>query len=240
MYALTIAGGRGERLKPITDTIPKPMVPINGRPLIAYQIDWMRGNGITDVVFLCGYLGNKIQEFVGDGTELGIRAHYSVEETPLGRGGAVRQGLSLVPEDEEFVLVTNGDVITEQALADLLELHRRTSAVATMTLVPYPSQYGIVQVDDAGLVTSFVEKGELPFWINAGIYIFQRDVESRLPKQGDHETTTFPDLASEGRLAAHKSSAFWTSVESAKDLREVGKRLSEGALASVSSHGRES
>ena len=231
VFALTIAGGRGERLKPVTDTLPKAMVPINGRPLLSYQIEWMRANGVTDVVFLCGYLGEKIEEFVGDGEKLGIRAHYSIEQSPLGRGGAVRKGLSTVPDDEELVLVVNGDIVTDQPVADLVSLHRDKNAIATMTVVPYPSQYGIVEVADDGLVTSFVEKGKLPSWINAGVYIFDRSIESLLPHQGDHETTTFVALASQRKLAALKSTAFWMSVESPKDVREVGERLSKSASA---------
>ncbi len=225
MYAMTIVGGRGERLKPYTDDIPKAMVAINDRPLLAYQVDWMRANGVTDVVFLCGHLSEKIREFVGDGSDLGIRAHYSLEETPLGRGGAVRKGFDLVPADEDRVLVVNGDVLTDQPLETLVALHQEKSATATMMLIPYPSQYGIVKFSDDGLVSSFDEKPELPHWINAGIYIFDRSIEPLLPEIGDHETETFPVLASEKKLAALTSSAFWTSVESAKELREAGERF---------------
>lgn len=225
MYAMTIVGGRGERLKPYTDNVPKAMVAINDRPLLAYQVDWMRANGVTDVVFLCGHLSEKIEEFVGDGSDLGIRAHYSLEETPLGRGGAVRKGFDLVPAGEDRVLVVNGDVLTDQPLEPLITLHQEKSATATMMLIPYPSQYGIVQFSDDGLVSSFDEKPDLPHWINGGVYIFDRSIEMLLPEIGDHETETFPALVSEKKLAALASSAFWTSVESAKELREAGDRF---------------
>lgn len=225
MYALTIAGGRGERLKPLTDHMPKAMVPINDRPLISYQIAWFRRYGVTDVVFLCGYLGEKIKDYFGDGRSFGIRAHYSIEEVPLGRGGAVRQGLELVPESEELVIVTNGDNVTDQPLDELITLHRRKRAMATMMLVPYPSQYGVVDTGDDNLVTAFVEKGALPFWINAGVYVFDRRIQPLLPEKGDHETSTFSALAKERRLAALKSRAFWMTVDSSKDLREVSNRL---------------
>ena len=225
MYAMTIVGGRGERLRPYTDNIPKAMVAINGRPLLAYQVDWMRANGVTDVIFLCGHLSEKIEKFVADGSDLGIRAHYSHEETPLGRGGAVRKGFALVPPDEERVLVVNGDVLTDQPLDPLIALHQEKSATATMMLIPYPSQYGVVRFSSDGLVSSFDEKPDLPHWINAGVYIFDRSIERILPEIGDHETETFPTLASEKQLAALTSSAFWTSVESAKELREVGERF---------------
>ncbi len=222
---MTIVGGRGERLKPYTDNVPKAMVAINDRPLLAYQVDWMRANGVTDVVFLCGHLSEKIEEFVGDGSDLGIRAHFSHEETPLGRGGAVRKGFELIPADEGRVLVVNGDVLTEQPIDAMIALHREKSAIATIMLIPYPNQYGIVKFSDDGLVSSFAEKPDLPHWINGGAYIFDRSIEPLLPEIGDHETETFPMLADQNKLAALTSTAFWTSVESAKELREVGERF---------------
>lgn len=231
MYALTIAGGRGERLRPLTDTVPKAMVPVNGRPLLAYQVEWMRSQGVTDVIFLCGYLGEKIREHFGDGRAYGIQAHYSFEESPLGRGGAVRKGFGLVPADERDVLVTNGDILTAQPVSELLDIHLRRGAAATMMLSPYPSQYGVVEADDQNMVTSFVEKGSLPFWINAGVYVFSREVETRLPELGDHEVTTFPALAEERRLAALRSTATWMSVDGPKDLSEAAGALSRGALS---------
>ena len=230
MYALTIAGGRGERLRPATDTVPKVMVPVNDRPLLSYQVQWMRAQGVTDVVFLCGYLGEKIVDYFGDGSEFGVRAHYSHEETPLGRGGAVRKGLSLVPGDEPYVLVANGDNMTNQPFSGLVELHERRSALATMMLVPFQSPFGVVSVDERGMVTEFVEKGDLPFWINAGVYVFSREIEGLLPEVGDHETTTFPVLAAEGRLAALKSNALWMTVDGPKDLSECATAIRSGAL----------
>lgn len=225
MFALTIAGGRGERLKPFTDSMPKAMVPVNERPLISYQVAWFKRQGVTDVVFLCGYKGEEIQEYFGDGQRFGIRAHYSFEKEPLGRGGAVRKGMELVPASEQTVIVTNGDNVTTQSLAELVNLHRKQRVTATMMLVPFRSQYGVVETDDAGLVTAFVEKGALPFWINAGVYVFDRSIRTCLPEKGDHETTTFPALARERKIAALQSTAFWMTVDSSKDLREVSERL---------------
>ena len=206
------------------------MVEINGKPIIGYQVDWMRAQGVTDVVFLCGYMGNMIQDYFGDGTEYGITAHYSFEETPLGRGGAIKQGLSLVPKDAKNVLVANGDIITNQPLAPIADLHEKSGAMGTMMLVPYPSQYGVVESDDQDVVTQFIEKGRLPFWINAGVYLFDRQIESLLPDIGDHETTTFQDLAKRGQLAAYHSEMAWTSIESPKDLSDITDQIREGRL----------
>ena len=233
LYALSIAGGRGERLKPITDDLPKSMVPVDGRPLIERQTEWFVSQGVTDVVFLCGYLGEKIQDHFQDGSRFGFRAHYSFEETPLGRDGAVRKGLGLVPSDAGHVIVTNGDNLTSLRLEELVNLHTARHAVATMMLTPFQSQYGVVEVGESDMVTSFVEKGRLPLWINAGIYVFAREIEELLPKIGDHETTTFPRLASEGRLAALRSEAPWLTIDSPKELREVSEKLRSGSLGTT-------
>ena len=230
MWALTIAGGRGERLRPLTDGICKPMVPVNGAPLLQHQARWLCENGVTDIVFLTGYRAEQVKEHFGDGSRFGFRAHYSPEDQPLGRGGAVKQGMGLVPRDVEDVIVVNGDVLSAQPLAPLIQQRREHGAAAAITLIPYVSSFGVVLVSDDGVVTSFAEKTELPFWINGGIYVFEREIENLLPDVGDHETTTFPQLVSEERMRAIKSSANWISVDSHKDLREAQEMMSRGLL----------
>ncbi len=152
MYALILAGGKGERLRPLTDTLPKPMVPLCGKPILAHQVRWLKGAGITDVVFLAGYRWEAIRDYFGDGREFGVRAHYSVEDDPLGRGGAIRKGIPLVPEEEQSVVVLNGDVITAQRLEAVLDLHRQKrranpTHLATIMVVPMVCPYGLVDVD---------------------------------------------------------------------------------------------
>ena len=229
-FALSIAGGRGERLRPLTDDRPKPMVEINGKPIISYQVDWMRSQGVTDVIFLCGYKGDMIQNYFGNGSKHGITAHYSFEDTPLGRGGALKQGLSLAPDNATNVLVANGDIITNQPLDPISDLHHKTGAIGTIMLVPYNSQYGIVESNNQNIVTKFTEKGHLPYWINAGVYLFSRQIESLLPDLGDHETTTFRDLARDGQLAAFHSNSTWTSIESPKDLNDFSDQITKGQI----------
>jgi NDP-sugar pyrophosphorylase family protein len=210
------------------------MVEINGKPIIGYQVEWMRSEGVTDVVFLCGYKGEMIQQYFGDGSEHGISAHYSFEDSPLGRGGAMKKGLSMVPADTENVLVVNGDIITNQPIAPIVELHEKSNAMGTMMLVPYPSQFGVVESNDESVVTQFIEKGRLPFWINAGVYLFDRQIESLLPDIGDHETTTFQELAKQGKLSAYHSEMAWTSIESPKDLSDITDQIRDGRLSLAS------
>ena len=233
MYALILSGGRGERLRPLTDGLPKPMAPVGGKPILERQAEWLTAAGVTDIVFLGGYCWEAIQEHFGDGSTHGFRAHYSIEDSPLGRGGAIRQGMSQVPEDEESVIATNGDIVTDLPLQELLDgygqaVEANPAHMATITVTPFRSPYGIVDVNDSGIVTGFREKVELPYWINAGIYVMRRDIEPLLPILGDHETETFPGLAEQGRLSALPYRGYWSSIDSFKDLREAEEHLGRG------------
>ena len=230
MYALILAGGMGERLRPLTDTLPKPMVPVCGQPILWHQVQWLKRAGVTDVVFLVGYKWQSIQDFFGDGTQFGIRAQYSVEDSPLGRGGAIRRGFSLVPEEVQSAIILNGDVITDEepdtVLANFQEKKSADpSHTATIMVVPMVSPYGLVDVDSQMEVVGFREKVELPYWINAGVYVFDRSIVPQLPELGDHEVETFPQLAQAGKISALKSQAFWRSVDSFKDLREAEEHM---------------
>ena len=230
MYALILAGGKGERLRPLTDTLPKPMVPVCGKPILEHQVEWLKVGGVTDVVFLSGYQADAIQDHFRDGQDFGINAHYSVEDSPLGRGGAIKAGFPNIPCNEDTVAVLNGDVITEEPLDRLKAVHRErksdnSSHMATIMVVPMVSPYGLVDIDRSDTIIGFREKVEMEHWINAGVYLFDRSIVDELPDLGDHETSTFPRLADVGQLAAVRSRKFWQSVDSFKDLREAEERV---------------
>ena len=221
---------KGKGSAPLTDAMPKPMAPVGGKPILERQVEWLKAAGVTDVVFLAGYLWEKVQEHFGDGRQWGINAGYSIEDSPLGRGGAVRQGFSQVPPGEELALVVNGDIITAEPAASIVDRHREARRanpdhLATIMVTPMVSPYGIVDIDDGDSVQGFREKVEIPYWINAGVYALDPRIAPEFPELGDHEVETFPRLAREGRVAALKSRAFWRSVDSFKDLREVEEYL---------------
>ena len=231
MYALILAGGKGERLRPLTDTVPKPMINLCGRPILWHQVRWLREAGVTDVVFLVGHLADAVGDYFSDGSEYGVRTHYSREDAPLGRGGALRQGLDLLPGDDRPVIAANGDVITDASLAELIaDYHvrrrRNPAHCATILTVPMTSPYGIVDTGGDGIVDQFREKAVLPYAINGGVYVLHPGIRDLLPELGDHETSTFPALAAEGRMSAVSTGAFWRSVDSPKDLREAEEHLS--------------
>jgi len=232
MFALILAGGKGERLRPLTDQLPKPMVPVCGKPVLEHQISWLQSEGIvTDVMFLAGYRWQTIQNHFGDGQRFGIRVHYSVEDSPLGRGGAVKKGLGAMTSTDGPVVVLNGDTITEEPLSGLLEKHQERTSInpahlATIMVVPFVSPYGLVDLGPQDNVIGFKEKVALPHWINAGIYVFEQTIARDLPDVGEHEDLTFPKLAQRKQILAVKSTKFWIGIDSFKDLREAEGFLS--------------
>jgi NDP-sugar pyrophosphorylase family protein len=223
--ALVLAGGKGERLRPLTDDRPKPMVEVAGAPILVHHLRWLRDNGITRVVLLTGYLHEVIHDYFKGPRIDGLTVDCVAEETPLGRGGAFRNGFEQAGITDDLVVATNGDVITDQAIRPMFNLHRSRSAAVTLLVVQMVSPYGIVDVDDDGGVVGFVEKPPLPYWINGGVYLLDSSVVRQFPVVGDHETTTFPELVKQGRVAATRCVGFWNSVESPKDLREAGEKL---------------
>lgn len=229
MYALIIAGGEGERLRPLTTDRPKPMVPVAGRPILEHQIEWLHREGVTNVVLLCGYRSEVIREHFGDGSRFGVRIEYSIEEEPLGRGGALRKGSALLPPAEHVVIASNGDILTDQPLPPILRRHRDRQATATVMLTPLHSPYGVARVARDSRIESFDEKPILPYWINAGVYVLSREFFDLLPDRGDHEDSTFPQLSRRGKLYGFKSKAYWRAVDSFKDLTDAERELTQPA-----------
>jgi NDP-sugar pyrophosphorylase family protein len=225
--AIILAGGKGERLRPYTNDRPKVMVELDGKPILFHQIEWLKSHGITKFVLTVSYMHEVIEEFLGDGSKFGIEVDYSVEEEPLGRGGAIKQGMkSKLVEGEENVVVTNGDIITHFNLEEMLKSHEESSGLVSILLVPYISRWGIVKVDD-GHVTGFEEKPKLPYWINGGIYVFNKEIEPMLPDKGDHELETFPKIPKE-RFIAFKTEDFWRAVDVVKDRSEAEEFVKSG------------
>ncbi len=222
--ALVLAGGRGERLRPLTDDRPKPMVLIAGVPILERQLTWLRDNGVERALLLTGYLHEIVADHFAQPRIDGLDVACIPEESPLGRGGAFRNGYRRAGLADSLVVATNGDVLTNQPLDALLQVHEATAALATLMLTRLASPFGIVETK-GNLITGFVEKPPLNLWINAGVYLLSRDAILRFPQQGDHETATFPSLAAEGKLAAFHSSAYWKSIESPKDISEASARF---------------
>lgn len=232
MKAVIIAGGLGKRLRPLTEDRPKPLVEVAGRPIIEWQIEWLKRHGVSSFIVLAGYHREKLMEFLGSGSKFGVRVAYVVEDEPLGTGGAIKNAESVIGM-ETFIAV-NGDVVTNIPVRELVNyLDSSQSAVAAIALVPLRSPYGIVEVDESGRVTSFKEKPILEeYLINAGVYVMRSEIFSYLPPKGDIERDTFPKLAAEGKLIGKVFRGFyWRSIDTVKDVEEAGRELSEEGLS---------
>ncbi len=226
MHAIILAGGLGLRLRPLTADRPKPMVEVLGKPILQYQIEWLRKNKIRDIVIACGYRYEKIMEYFGNGENFDVRIKYSIEEKKLGTGGGIKQALKFVDDDDPDVIATNGDIILDIDIRPMIEFHKKSNFMATIMLVPFRSPYGIVEVDDAtNAIRGFVEKPELPYWINGGVYIMNKEIIEVLPDAGDIENTAFPQLAKEGKLGGYKARGYWRAIDTVKDLNEAEKEL---------------
>jgi len=230
MFALILAGGFGKRLKPYTDKIPKPMIKVGGKPIIEWQIEWLKRYGITRFIFLTGYLSEAIEDYFGDGSNWGVKIEYSKEEEPLGTAGAVKKAERLIDEDEFFLL--NGDVLTNLNPV-LLRGELKEEVDGVLALVPLKSPYGIVDLDSSNFILRFREKPIIEdYWINAGILLFNRDALRYFPERGNYETEVLPRLAEERKLKGFKySSVYWKSIDSYKDLEEANEAFSKGEIS---------
>lgn len=185
MKAMVLCAGEGTRLRPLTDEVPKPLLPIEGKPLLLRQLDWLISNGVTEVVINLHYLGNMIKERLGDGESLGVDVMYSHEEQLLGTAGAVKK---VEGHFRETFAVIYGDVLTNLNLENMLEFHQSKDSIATISLydVTNPSECGIVCIDDRGTLTRFAEKppaseafGNLA---NGGVYVLEPRVLEYVPE----------------------------------------------------------
>ena len=179
MKAVVMAGGAGSRLRPLTVDRPKPMVPIVNKPVMSHILDLLKRHGITDVVITLHYMAETIQDYFGDGQGLGMKIQYSIEETPLGTAGSVKQAQAML--DEPFVVIS-GDAVTDIDLSAVCQYHQDKGSLATLTLyrVANPLEYGVVIIDSEGRIKQFLEK---PSWgevisdtVNTGIYVLQPEV----------------------------------------------------------------
>ena len=227
MKTVILAGGFGKRLKPLTDTRPKPMIEVLNIPIIEWQIRWFRRFGIKDFVICVGYMKDMIVDHIGNGARFDSRVEYSLEEKALGTGGALLNAKELVSNQGSF-FVLNGDVLSELDPNKLLNI----ASSNVLAVVPLRSPFGVVELDENSKVKGFIEKPEISDkWINAGLYLFTEEVFSYLPIEGNIEVTALQWLAKEGRLHALRyRDVFWRSIDSHKDIEEASKEIREANL----------
>lgn len=222
--AVILAGGQGSRLKPYTDTVPKVMIEISGRCIIDHQLDWLAEAGVTDVVVSAGHLSEVLIDHLSS-QELPVRVRTVVEDQPLGRGGGLKYAGKQLPATDEGWFALNGDIWTRFDLRGMTQYHLERQAVATIGLARPRMPWGVVELDELGRVTDFVESPPSPYPVNGGVYVFSPQILDLLPDVGDHERTTFPSLAKEQLLAGYPIEGYWRAIDTPKDLAEAAKEL---------------
>jgi mannose-1-phosphate guanylyltransferase len=236
VQALVLAGGEGTRLRPLTYTTPKPVMPLAGRPFLSFMLDWLRSYGVDEVILSCGFMSDGVKRVLGDIYD-GMRLRYVIEGEPLGTAGPVRLAF-----DEgvlaDRLLVLNGDVLTDMDLAAELAEHERTGARATLALYPVEdtASYGVVPTDAEGRVEAFLEKAEGPTptnLINAGAYVIERDVVEAIPpgRAVSFERDIFPELVGQG-LYGFAAAGYWIDIGTPERYQEATWDLLAGRVAS--------
>jgi mannose-1-phosphate guanylyltransferase len=234
MKAVILAGGEGTRLRPLTLSTPKPVVPVVDRPFLQHQLQLLAKAGVHEVVFSLAYRPERIKAVFGDGKGFGVHIRYAVEDTPLGTGGAVRNVLPLL---DERTIVLNGDVLTDVDLGAVVARHTAQQAAATILLtpVPNPAAYGLVETNRDGRVLRFLEKPgpeEITTdTINAGIYVLETPVIELMPPAVHHsiERGFFPALLARGDLVlgpVHRG--YWIDIGTPQKYLQVHEDILSG------------
>jgi NDP-sugar pyrophosphorylase family protein len=220
--AIILAGGKAERLGEAAGGRPKALIQIAGRPLAAYQVDQLAAAGVDRVLVSCTAGQEDLFEAALGG--IGPEIVAVGEPEPLGRGGGIRFAAAARRETGDLYAL-NGDELVDVDLERLRRLQATSGSAATITVVPLRSPFGVVELD-GDVVTGFREAPRLDHWVSCGVYVLGDDALARLPERGDHETTTFPALASEGLLGAVRHEGLWLTVNTPKDLRVAEEYLS--------------
>ncbi len=218
MEAIVLAGGKAERLGDAAGGRPKSLVDVAGKPLLAYQIGRLAGAGVGRVIVSCA--ADQGDVFADELDGLGIEIVCAPEPERLGRGGGIKFAARKRQESGD-VIAMNGDELVAVDFDALLGRHQESAAAATVTVARPDSPFGVIELRDDDVITGFSEGGQIPYWVNCGVYVLTEEAIERFPDQGDHETTAFPELAAEGRLRAYRHEGLWLTVNTPKELRRA-------------------
>jgi mannose-1-phosphate guanylyltransferase/phosphomannomutase len=243
MKGIIIAGGAGTRLRPLTYTRPKPLIPVVNRPFLEYQVALLKRHGIDEIIFCTNYMSEQIATHFGDGSRFGVKMHFVNEETPLGTAGAIKNAQTVA--GRETLVVLNGDILTDFDISSIIEFHQSKDALVTLTLkeVPSPSPYGVIDTDDDGRVQEFREPSEAQKkalaanpnieptgvdYINAGIYIMEPEALDAIPtgRPVSIERETYPQFLAEGKpIYAVARQGFWLDIGRPEQYRQATQAI---------------
>ncbi|MFT4041853.1 MAG: NDP-sugar synthase [Gordonia sp. (in: high G+C Gram-positive bacteria)] len=223
VQAIVLVGGKGTRLRPLTLSAPKPMLPTAGLPFLTHLLSRIRASGIREVILGTSFKAHVFSEYYGDGSKLDLQLRYVTEDEPLGTGGGIRNVLDELTAPD--IVVFNGDVLSGTDIRQVVATHKRSDADVTLHLVRVgdPRAFGSVPTDDNGRVTAFLEKTQDPptDQINAGTYVFKRSVIEQIPagREVSVEREVFPALLAEGKhIQAHVDQAYWRDMGTPEDF----------------------
>ena len=227
--ALILAGGQGLRLRPLTADAPKAMIVVAGKPLLQWVLEWLRENGIYNIVIGVAYRKEKIMDYFGDGARFGVTIRYSNHTVEGGTSEGFRLAIQRHVSDHDF-LAMNGDELVDLKVSEFAAHHYSNLGIATISVGPLRSPYGVVELQGSDVV-GFEEKPILrSHYVSTGTYIFSREILDYLPERGDVERSVFPKLASMRRLKAYVHNGFWATINTVKDLEDVENQLCMGRL----------
>jgi NDP-sugar pyrophosphorylase family protein len=220
--AIILAGGKAERMGDAAGGRPKSLVDVAERPLAAYQIARLAEAGVERVIVSCA--AGQSDLFTEALSDLGPEIVCAEEPERLGRGGGIKFAARERRERGD-VFAMNGDELVAVDFHALLGHHRETGAAVTVAVARPDSPFGVVELTDDDVITGFKEGGRIPYWVSCGVYVFSEEALERLPDLGDHETTTFPELAAEGTLRAYRHEGLWLTVNTPKELRRAQEHV---------------
>ncbi len=236
MKALFLAGGLGTRLRPITNDLPKPMVPIMGKPLLERNIENLKNHGVDEIVLSTCYKPHKIERYFEDGRKLGIKISYISEDIPLGTAGAIKNAQSFF---NDTFLVFNADILSDIDISEMIRFHKEKGALATIavTQVDNPSAYGVIEHDENGFITAFKEKPQphetSSNLINAGVYVFEPQLLDEIPsgRAVSIEREIYPQLLQKGyKLAVYNRCSYWLDLGTPDKYLRAHKDVLKGAV----------
>jgi len=232
MQAVVLVGGEGTRLRPLTSTMPKPVVPLVDRPFMAYMLEWLRRHGVDDVIMSCGFKADRVRDALGDGSQFGLALRYLEEPEPRGTAGALKYAEEHLAER---FLMLNGDVLSDMDLSAQVAQHEATGATATLALVPVedPSAYGLVRIGGDNAVKGFLEKPspeEIDTdLISAGAYVLDRSILDLIAPDANVsiEREIWPQLVGNG-LYAFPHQAYWLDIGTPQTYLQATFDILEG------------
>lgn len=221
LKALILCGGKGERLKPLTESIPKPLVPIQGKPILGYILNHLKKHGVRDIVIATGYKSEKIEEYVADPQ---IRDSFNIELVNSGDVDIIQRIRDSLPKLNSDFLMVYGDTLSNVDISELIDFHKRSGEKVAVTLWRMRSPFGVLEVDESGVVQSYQEKPKLDKWINIGYFLYSEKMKSSFEGYATYESY-LKNLVDRKILSGYKHEGIHITVNTQKELSEAEEQL---------------